>query len=216
MDAGPGTFAALQDQVDPGLVDGIVLSHAHSDHCLDIFGYYYSRRYGQNEATRVPVYVPEGLPARLLAFLGSEDHEITELLDFRVMGEGSSAQIGGLGLTFSITAHPVPTLCVRIEAGGRNLTYSADTGPGGGLPQLATSTDLLLCEATYQGEPESKPWPHHLTAAEAGSIARATGAARLMLTHIWPTLDPSRSVAEAEETFGRSVALAVPGMSIKI
>jgi hypothetical protein len=34
-----------------------------------------------------------------------------------------------------------------------------------------------------------------------------------MLTHIPPHLDPARSVIEAEETYGRAVALAVPGAS---
>ena len=216
MDAGAGTFGALQNQIDTGAVDGIILSHAHSDHCLDIFGYYYAQRYGTGEGSRVPVYVPEGLLDRLLAFLGPGDHDIAEFLDFRVVEKGSLAQVGSLGLEFSTTAHPVPTVCVRVEADGRSLTYSADTGPGGGLSALAEDTDLLLCEATYQGPAEAKPWPHHLTAGEAGSIARSTGASRLMLTHIWPTLDPSRSVVEAEETFGRPVALAVPGMSVKV
>ncbi|MGH8875591.1 MAG: MBL fold metallo-hydrolase, partial [Acidimicrobiia bacterium] len=67
-----------------------------------------------------------------------------------------------------------------------------------------------------QGESRLKPWPHHLTAAEAGGVARARGARSLMLTHLWPTLDPDRSVAEAEEAFGHSVALAVPGMRVKV
>ena len=38
------------------------------------------------------------------------------------------------------------------------------------------------------------------------------GADRLMLTHLRPTLDPARSVEEAEATFGRPVELAVPGL----
>ncbi len=37
-----------------------------------------------------------------------------------------------------------------------------------------------------------------------------------MLTHIWPALDPERSVQEAEHTFGKPVALAVPGMVVKV
>jgi hypothetical protein len=31
-----------------------------------------------------------------------------------------------------------------------------------------------------------------------------------MLTHIWPTLDPLASAAEASETFGDTVTLAAP------
>jgi ribonuclease BN (tRNA processing enzyme) len=77
--------------------------------------------------------------------------------------------------------------------------------------RLAKDVDLFLCEATYQGKSGIHPYPYHLTAGEAGSIARQAGARRLMLTHIPPSLDPARSVIEAEATFDRPVALAVPG-----
>jgi len=42
------------------------------------------------------------------------------------------------------------------------------------------------------------------------------GAKALMLTHIWPALDPERSVQEAEHTFGKPVGLAVPGMVVNV
>lgn len=216
VDAGPGTFAALQDHVDPASLDGIVLSHVHGDHCLDIFSFYHAIRYGTSSRSGFPTIVPPGLEERLVGFLGGGDHAISEVLDFRETATDGEAAIGSLHLTFASADHPVPTLCVRIEAGGRSLTYSADTGPGGGLEALAAGTDLLLCEATYQGPAEEKPWPHHLTAMEAGMIARRANASRLMLTHIWPTLDPGRSVAEAEETFGWPVSLAVPGRRVRV
>jgi ribonuclease BN (tRNA processing enzyme) len=216
VDAGPGTLAALQEYVDLADVDGVVLSHVHADHCLDIFGFYHALRFGRDPRSGVPAFVPEGLEERLVAFAGGGDHPISEVLDFRTMSQGGNAQIGGMSLTFAETDHPVPTLCVRVEANGRSLTYSADTGPGGGLSALAERTHLLLCEATYQGSIAEKPWPHHLTAGEAGALAREARADRLMVTHIWPTLDPTRSVAEAEDAFGRPVSLAVPGMRIKV
>ena len=74
----------------------------------------------------------------------------------------------------------------------------------------------MLVEATYQGSPDDKPWAHHLTATEAGEIARRVGARKAVLTHIWPTLDPARSVSEASVTFGRDVDLAVPGVELAV
>lgn len=79
--------------------------------------------------------------------------------------------------------------------------------------RLAERVDLFLCEASYQGESGVAPYPHHLTAREAGRIAREARAEKLMLTHIPPHLDPARSVQEAEEVFDRPVGLAVPGAS---
>jgi ribonuclease BN (tRNA processing enzyme) len=75
--------------------------------------------------------------------------------------------------------------------------------------------DLLLSEAAYQERGEDD-YPHHLTSAEAGRIAREVGAGRLVLTHIPPYLDVSRSVSEAESTFDRPVSVAVPGASFDV
>jgi ribonuclease BN (tRNA processing enzyme) len=158
-----------------------------------------------------------GLAERLKTFLGDPDHPLGETLDFQVHGDGDRATIGEIEFEFAITDHPVPTLGVRATASsGRVLAYSADTGPQGDWSRIATGADLFLCEATYQGPAEEKLWPHHLTAGEAGSIAREAGAKALMLTHIWPALDPGRSVQEAEHTFGKAVGLAVPGMAVKV
>ena len=81
---------------------------------------------------------------------------------------------------------------------------------------MAKDSHLFLCEAGFQGEVDAKPWPHHLTAREAGEIAKQANARRLMITHLWPTLDPKLSVLEAEATFGKEVELAVPGLDVKV
>ncbi len=106
---------------------------------------------------------------------------------------------------------PVPTGGSRWEASNRTLFFTADTGPAGAWRDQARGVDVLLSEASYQGAVENKEYPQHMTAGEAGQIARDIGAKKLVLTHIPPYLDPSRSVHEAELTFDRPVALAVPG-----
>jgi ribonuclease BN (tRNA processing enzyme) len=119
-------------------------------------------------------------------------------------------------IRFFASDHSVPTVASRWEANGRILAYSADTGPAGDWMAAAESADLFVCEASYQGPAGVAGYPHHLTAGEAGAIARRVGAKHLMLTHIPPHLDVTRSVAEAEATFDRPVELAVPGASRKV
>ena len=217
VDTGSGTFAALQNVIDFNTLDALVISHVHADHCVDVFGFYHAVKYGGRPDRAIPTLVPEGLAERLKVFLGDPDHPIGETLDFRVHGTGDQVMIGEIEFAFAITDHSVPTLGVRAtSSSGRILAYSADTGPLGDWSSIAEGADLFLCEATYQGPAEEKPWPHHLTAGEAGLIGSEAGAAKLMLTHIWPALDPERSVQEAEHTFGKAVMLAVPGMAMKV
>ncbi len=46
--------------------------------------------------------------------------------------------------------------------------------------------------------------------------AREAGASRLMLTHLWPELDPVVSVAEGSDAFGEPVTLAAPHLVTKV
>ena len=186
MDTGSGSFAALQTVIDFVTLDALIVSHVHADHCIDVLGFYHAVKYGSRPRIGIPTYVPAGLAERLKGFLGDPDHSLGETLDFRIQDDSGHATIGGIEVDFAITDHSVPTLGVRAEAGtGRVLAYSADTGPEGYWSRIAAGADLFLCEATYQGLTDEKPWSHHLTAGEAGQIARAVGAKTLMLTHIW-------------------------------
>lgn len=216
VDAGPGTFAALQEFMPFREVDAIVISHIHPDHCVDVLAFYHATYYGNPRRTGVPVLAPDGVAEKLGALMGADSaHGLWEGLSFRAVSEGDEVKVGELSLRFALTDHPVPTVAVRAESDGKALVYSSDTGPEGGVAALAEGADLFVCEATYQGATADKPWPHHLTAREAGQLGRTAGVRRLMITHLWPTLDPGRSVAEAEEVFEQSVGLAVPGMRVE-
>lgn len=212
LDAGPGTFARLMGITDVDTLDGIVLSHAHPDHCTDIFSALHYFRHGPRSRGAIPLVVPDGLLRRLTGFLGGSE-AFLDTFAADVVGAGSSAQIGRLGLSFTVTNHPVPTLATRLDFEGRSIVYTADTGWSDEVVTLADGADVLVCEAALQGPAAGKPYTHHLTAEEAGQIAHQAGVRRLVLTHIPPHLDHGRSVAEAESTFGREVMLAVPGAS---
>ena len=86
--------------------------------------------------------------------------------------------------------------------------YTADTGPGWSVTAFAPGADLVLSEATYLDA--HKPAAIHLSGKEAGAAARAAQARRLMITHVWPTLDPEEVQREASAAFGADVLLATP------
>jgi ribonuclease BN (tRNA processing enzyme) len=210
-DAGPGTFMSLP--IDTDLIDAVVISHAHPDHCSDLSAAYHAWTYRPEPRDPVPLMAPESVWERFTAFIAKEP----DCFEFTPVSRGVAAMFGDMSVSFIDTEHPVPTVGSLWEAeNGRTLFFTADTGPGGDWRSLAEDVDVMLSEASYQGDPEDKEYPHHLTAGEAAAIAREVGAKRLVLTHIPPYLDNSVSIAEAEAVFDRPVQLAVPGVSFDV
>lgn len=209
VDCGNGTFGHLQQHVEPEELDAVVLTHEHPDHCVDLYGLHVLLRFGL-EREGLPVFAPEGLEARLGSMVG--DWGTT--FDWHVVGDGDRAEVGVLALRFSRTDHPPPTYAVEVASDGRRLIYTSDTGPGWGVSAFDPGADLVLSEATYQDASQGSPL--HLTARQAGAAAREAGARRLMLTHLWPRLDPVRSVEEGSEAFGAPVTLAAPHLITQV
>ncbi len=215
VDAGPGTVAALQEVASAGDLHALVVSHVHPDHCSDVYALFNLMRFGLEPRSALTALAPEGAVERLAAFLGAgADHDFHRLFAWRAVRAGDRTVIGEIELKFGAADHPVPTLVTRFTASGRSLVYSADSGPGGDLSAMASGADVLLCEATFQGD--SDPWPYHLSAHRAGELAREAGVGRLVLTHVAPILDPARSVAEAQEVFSGPVEWAAPGMEVVV
>ena len=209
MDCGNGSFSNLQQHIDPAELTAVVISHGHADHCVDIYGLHVLYRYGL-ELSGLPLYTPEGLEPVLTELVGS----FGDTFDWRTVGDGDKATIGDASLRFSRTDHPPPTMAVEIAHEGKRLVYSADTGPDWTVGAFGDGADFVLSEATYMHDDIKVAI--HLSAHQAGELAREANARKLMITHLWPTLDPVASVAEASEAFGNAVTLAAPHVTTHI
>jgi ribonuclease BN (tRNA processing enzyme) len=94
------------------------------------------------------------------------------------------------------------------------LAYTGDTGPCDNAIDLARDADLFLCEATYQNHSQLSFF--HLSALQAAEHAGEADAARLVLTHITPDLDPGVSLEQAAAGFRGAIDVAVPDMVIEV
>jgi ribonuclease BN (tRNA processing enzyme) len=203
LDAGPGTFANLQRFCDPRDLDGIVLSHEHTDHWSDLDGFVTAAAVTMGwDRDPVPVLAAPGIEEQV----GKETEGI---LAWDTVGDGEGRSVGGVRLVFSRTDHGPVTLAVRLEGDGATLGYSADSGPGWSLGTLGPGLDLALCEATYTKDHEGTA--QHMSARQAGTTAREAGARRLVVTHRWPPVAAEAVGAEAAEAFGGPVGQAAVG-----
>jgi ribonuclease BN (tRNA processing enzyme) len=216
LDLGSGSLGPLQQQAPLDALDGVVLSHLHPDHFMDVCGLYVARRYRPEGPVpgAVPVYGPTGAAGRIGAAYGADPGVMAEILDVRELADAQPLALGPFTLTPYRVDHPVEAYGIRVEArAGRRtevLAYSGDTDACEGLLPLAKGADLFLVEASFQeGRDEARGV--HLTGLRAGRAAADAGCRRLLLTHVPVWTDPQVVLAEARSAFPGPVELARPG-----
>ncbi|MFE3520635.1 MBL fold metallo-hydrolase [Streptomyces sp. NPDC059161] len=218
LDMGNGALGELQRHIGLYDLDAIFLSHLHADHCIDMCGYFVARYY-RHEGGRcapMPVYAPEGAEQRLTTAYADtpSPSSMSEVFDFHTLKPGSF-DIGPFSVRTERVCHPVEAYAIRVEHGGRALTYSGDTGPCAALGELAAGADLFLCEASFTYGKEDIPGLH-LNGREAGEHAARAGAGRLVLTHIPPWTDAEVTLADARAAYSAPVELAASGAVYEI
>ena len=216
LDMGSGALGSLQRFSDATTIDAVFLSHLHADHCLDLCGYYVMRKYHPGGALpRIPVWGPLHTARRMAkAYDLEEDPGMREEFDFLTYPE-DPVVFGPFTVTARRVAHPVTAYALRIEGGGRVLTFSGDTGVCDPLEEAARDADLFLCEASFV-EGSDNPPDLHLTGAEAARTSARARARRLLLTHVPPWHDPEVALAEAVQEYDGPIELATPGTAYDV
>lgn len=208
LDCGAGTLANLQRHVSLLDLDGIVVSHSHPDHWLELPVVLNALRYGLDAGeAHLPLLWTANTAELFEAVTG---HDPAPTFAPRIIDERATATIGDIDLRFSRTDHPVETLAVRAEHDGRAIVYSADTGNGWPLASLGADLgvpiDLAIVEATL--DEAQRNVVQHLTGRQAGEQASAAGVASLLLTHLAPGSDPAARVADAALAFDGPIEVA--------
>lgn len=217
LDTGTGTLANLQRHGSMFDVGAVLISHSHPDHVTDLYPYFFARVFSPERPARIPLYVAPGVLGRVTPLLTDDtgDMQLADGFNVAEVEPGTERRAGPFRIRTAPMTHTVPTIGMRIEADGKALAYSADTGPCDELVALARGCDLLIAEASWQEDGEERP-PIHMTAREAGEIAGRAGVNRVALTHIRPYLDRDRSREEAAAAFDGEVVLSREGLALEI
>ena len=211
LDLGSGALGGLQRHLDPMAIDAVLLSHLHSDHCLDLCGLYVMQKYSPTAAShsRIPVYGPHRTGERMArAYDLTPPDGMDSEFDFRQLTDREAIRIGPFTITPHLVDHPVEAYGFRVEAHGKALAYTGDTDTCDALKVLCHNAALVLADSAFI-DGRDDPKGIHLSGSRAAQAAvDAGGVHRLMLTHIPAWNDPAVCRAQAAAVWPGQVELA--------
>lgn len=218
VDLGLGSLhALLRTGVAHRDLDGVFLSHLHPDHVAELASLLFASNY-DDEPRRRPLILAggpglgdflEGLSAAFGTWLKPREYD----LDLREVEPGSEVSLGELRCLAGLVRHLPSSLAWRFERRGRSAVVSGDTGPSPELEAFARGAGLLVLEASL---PPGAEMLSHLTARQAGDLARRAGVGRLVLTHFYPAAEAVGPAVFAAEAFGREVVAAADGARFEV
>jgi len=216
IDCGNGSLANAGQIADVTSLDAVLISHAHTDHFLDLYALESAMRFApEGPIGSLPIHLPAGLWERMKALLPASGAEHLEAaFEPHVLAAGEELHFDDITITAHAVDHDGATVGFVVEAEGARLGYTSDTRDGEAVRALAKGCDVLLCECTLPTEYAGVA--PHLTPGEAGRIAKDAGVELLVLTHLWPTADHERLLREAKAAFGGETVLADELMTIEL
>jgi ribonuclease BN (tRNA processing enzyme) len=210
LDCGPGVLARLRERDGWPDPDAIVITHFHLDHWGDLVPWVWGALNLGNGAglPRPELWLPSGGIATLEQFgglLGFPDmfDRAFRLFEYT---PGEPFDAGGCSITASKVPHyHLDAHALRLEADGRVLAYSGDSGPSKVLADVARGANLFICEATLRaGDLDGRP-RGHLSLDEAVEAFEASGARSLLVTHRPAELDVPAGIPLAFDGHVREV-----------
>nr|MDT0665158.1 MBL fold metallo-hydrolase [Micromonospora sp. DSM 115978] len=230
----------------PSALDAVVISHFHTDHCYDLLpigktllsGRLHDplhfptlpatadtpERPSAQHWPPLPLYVPAGGRTTLDALAAvfpvptapALDKAFEIAFDVREYAPGTVFTVGDCTVSLHPQQHTLPNCGIRVETTEGTFAYTGDAQYTGALVDLARDVDLLLAEATLELPDDC--FHGHLSATEAGYVARDAGVGQLVLTHFVTDDQPwlAARKAEAERCYTGPVHLAAPGRRFEV
>ena len=195
-------------------VTHVALTHFHPDHWGELPMLLFALKWGTLPARSAPLRVigPAGLRTRMTVLAGALGDWVLDPgypLEMVEMAAGESLELsGGVVLEAWKTPHTDESLAYAVRDPRARLVYTGDTGPSDELARWAGGCDLLLAECSL---PDEGAITIHLSPTQAGALARAAGARRLVLTHFYPAIEGTDPASVAARAFGGEVIAANDG-----
>jgi ribonuclease BN (tRNA processing enzyme) len=243
LDAGPGAFVRIGElHIDLQQVDVVLLTHLHIDHSGDLAAFFNARALTSDGPIKYRVFGPdaEGLFPKTSRFVEllvgdkelfayqktfgvDETFSVRDLAIDLNTGVTKIVDENGLMIEEIATHHgDCPSVAYRITYRGKSVVFSGDMDASAvsNLVRLAKSADLLVFNCAVLDPPASPSqlYELHTPPKKIGEAARESGIGHLLLSHIAPDVEESKSdvLKSIQASFTGSVDFATDRMRVSV
>ncbi len=204
LDCGNGTLWKLERAgADYLETDCVFITHFHPDHTSDLVPLLFATKYPYGKKREKPLVVWG--PEEFCDFIRNlqkpyGDWVRPELVEFRETGK-KKWKTSGLTINTFKTLHTENSIGYSIHAGGKKIVYTGDTGYFPELCEEAEGADLFITECAVTDQERTKV---HMTPRDIAQILRRSSPARILLSHLYPSMDEKNLAEEIKALCGNT------------
>lgn len=214
VDCGRGVLMRLTAAgVLPPMLNGVLVTHLHSDHITDLNDIITTHWIMAPEGTPLRVWGPPRIGEVVNGILASLAPDMQYRLDHHddltwrpnlvvtEVAPGDEFMVGTATVKVGATDHrPVePTVAFRVDDGGRSVVLGGDGVPCDGLDRLCLGADAYVQTVIRDDIVRMIPnariqdiLDYHSTVEQAAETATRAGIGTLVLTHYVPSIQPGQ------------------------
>ena len=215
----------------PGLLQGVLITHLHSDHLTDFSDIVTTHWIMSQQPTPLKVWGPPGLQRYVdymmkalepdVGYRISHHDDLTwePIVEVTEVSPGDTFTLGTMSVSVHQTMHaPVePTIGFRVEREGKVVALAGDTIPCAGLDELTTDADVYVQTVIRDDLVKLVPvqrlqdiLDYHSSVEQAAQTAANNGVTTLLMTHYVPAPQPEQYdewIAIAAEHFDGEIVM---------
>lgn len=202
LDCGNGITRLLNFPED--LKDlSVIITHYHKDHFGDLGSLQYASYVYHNLGLldkKIKIYLPNNDFAFNKASIISNNESYSNYYDINNL---YSFSIDDLNISFEDNkSHTIESYMIKLRNENFKIIYTSDIGTTNfnKLVNFCKDADLIICESSFLQKHNANS-KTHMTAYDAGILAKKANAKKLLLTHFWPEEEKRLYLEEAKQSF---------------
>ena len=202
LDCGNGITRLLKFPKDLNNLN-VIITHYHKDHFADIGSIQYASYVYHNLGllkNKINIFLPKNDFNYNKKFIIENKESYCNYIDII---DKYNFNIDDLKITFEDNkSHKIESFMIKLECNNKKIIYTSDIGTSNfdKLVEFCKDSDLVICESSFLKKHNSSSTTH-MTAYNAGILAKKSQTKKLLLTHFWPEEDKKLYLYEAKTIF---------------